>query len=548
MNPFDRIPLRVSDENAALRVIVEGTATVTGERFFEALVENLARALNTHSAWVTEFLEETRQLRALAFWAHGELIRDFVMQIEGTPCEAVIESLDLVHYPDNILDFFPNNSSLENFGAVSYMGVPLLDNNGKILGHLAILDTRPMPLEPKLTAIFKIFAARASAELQRQRAESEVRKSEEKYRRIIETTGEGFLMVDRNFVITDVNQALCSMVGYHREEIVGKHPPDFATEDFRQFLLANQMQLTSGENAGLEGTLLSRDGRQIPILIYGNNLRDAQGTIIGNFNFVINMSEHKRALALAAEVQKSLLPQRGLEADDFDIAGKTISCEEIGGDYYDFMGKGHCAGDHVNVVVGDVTGHGVEAALLMTTARAFLRMRAAQCGNAAEIVTEMNRHLALDLSDTGRFMTLFYLRIDHQQRDLRWVRAGHPPAYLYDPGQRSFRELMGEGLALGVDDNFVYRENRTTGLKAGQVVAVGTDGIWEACNRQGRIYGRERFLEIIRQNAQADAQTILEAVYTDLFAFTLGVKSADDITLVVIKVKEEPAPAENWQI
>jgi phosphoserine phosphatase RsbU/P len=212
------------------------------------------------------------------------------------------------------------------------------------------------------------------------------------------------------------------------------------------------------------------------------------------------------------------------------------------------MGKGHCAGDHVNIVVGDVTGHGVEAALLMTTARAFLRMRAAQCGDVAEIVTEMNRHLALDLSDTGRFMTLFFVRIDPQHRDLRWVRAGHPPAYLYDPGQDDFRELMGQGLALGVDDTFVYRENHTTGLKAGQVVAVGTDGIWEACNRQGRIYGRERFLEIIRQNAQADAQTILEAVYTDLFAFTLGVKPADDITLVVIKVKEEPAPAENWQI
>jgi PAS domain S-box-containing protein len=548
MNPLDRTQLRVPDENAVLRMIVEGTATVTGKRFFEALVENLASALNTHSAWVTEFLEETRQLRALAFWAHGKLIRDFVMQIEGTPCEAVIESVHLVHYPDNILDFFPDNSTLRNYGAVSYMGVPLLDNNRKILGHLAVLDTRPMPLEQNLTAIFRIFAARASAELQRQRAESEVRKSEEKYRRIIETTGEGFLMVDRNFVITDVNQALCSMVGYHREEIVGKHPSDFATEDFRQFLLANQMQLTSGENAGLEGTLLSRDGRQIPILIYGNNLRDAQGTIIGNFNFVINMFEHKRALALAAEVQKSLLPQRGLEVDGFDIAGKTISCEEIGGDYYDFMGKGYCAEDHVNIVVGDVTGHGVEAALLMTTARAFLRMRAAQCGDLAEIVTEMNRHLALDLSDTGRFMTLFCLRIDHQQRGLRWVRAGHPPAYLYDPGQDDFRELMGQGLALGVDDTVVYRENRTTGLKAGQVVAVGTDGIWEARNRRGDVYGRERFLEIIRQSVQADAQTILEAVYTDLFAFTLGVKPADDITLVVIKVKEEPAPAENWQI
>jgi len=145
-------------------------------------------------------------------------------------------------------------------------------------------------------------------------------------------------------------------------------------------------------------------------------------------------------------------------------------------------------------------------------------------------------------------MTLFHLRIDPQQRGLRWVRAGHPPAYLYDPDQDNFRELMGEGLVLGVDDTFVYQENRITGLNAGQIVAVGTDGIWEACNRHGQVYGRERFLETIRRNARADANTILEAVYTDLSAFTLGVKPADDITLVVIKVREETASAENWQI
>ncbi len=549
MNNVDRIPLRIADENAALRIIVEGTATETGERFFDALVENLSKALNTHSAWVTEFLEQTRQLRALSFWVNGELIRDFVLEIDGTPCETVIESMDLVHFPDDILEFFPNSSNIKKYGAVSYMGMPFLDKNGRILGHLAVLDTRPMPLEPNLTAIFKIFAARASAELQRLRAEQEVRRSEEKYRRIIETTGEGFLMIDRNFIITDVNQAFCDMVGYQRDEIIGRHAADFAAEDFRQFLLANQMRLAARDNAGLEGMLLSRDGRKIPILIYGKNLRDAQGTIIGNMNFVIDMAEHKRALALAAEVQRSLLPQTGREIDGFDIVGKTISCEEIGGDYYDFLGETHCAENQLNIVVGDVTGHGVEAALLMTTARAFLRMRAAQCGEVAEIVTEMNRHLAQDLSDTGRFMTLFYLRIDPKIRQLRWVRAGHPPAYIYDPAQDNFRELMGQGLALGVDDTFAYPENMTTDLSAGQIIAVGTDGIWEARNGQGQVYGKERFLEIIRKNAHADANGILEAVYADLSGFTVGVKPEDDITLVVVKVGEEGVgAAHNWQI
>ena len=136
-------PLRVPDEDAALRAILEGTATVTGERFFAALVENLAKALNTHSAWVTEFIEETRMLKALAFWVDGEMIEDLEMPVDGTPCQQVIESAGLIHHPDNMLDIFPDRPGLRDMGAVSYMGLPLLDVNGKIIGNLAVLDNRP---------------------------------------------------------------------------------------------------------------------------------------------------------------------------------------------------------------------------------------------------------------------------------------------------------------------------------------------------------------------------------------------------------------------
>ena len=174
MTTYNQLTFQDRDEDAVVRAILEGTATETGARFFAALVENLSMALNTHSAWVTEYIEKSRQLRALAFWADGEMITDFVIDIDGTPCEAVIDNARLVHYPDNILEFFPRNSSLKKYQAVSYMGVPLLDSKGRILGNLAVMDTRPMPEEPQSLAIFQIFAARASAELQRIRAEREI--------------------------------------------------------------------------------------------------------------------------------------------------------------------------------------------------------------------------------------------------------------------------------------------------------------------------------------------------------------------------------------
>jgi sigma-B regulation protein RsbU (phosphoserine phosphatase) len=148
--------------------------------------------------------------------------------------------------------------------------------------------------------------------------------------------------------------------------------------------------------------------------------------------FVIDLTQQKRSLALAAEVQRSLLPQEAHLFEGLEIAGRTLSCDEIGGDYYDYLYGRECPEDQFSVVVGDVTGHGVEAALLMTTARAFLRMRASQCGDISQIITEMNRQLAHDVADSGRFMTLSVVRFDLRNRPIRWVRAGHPPVMIYD--------------------------------------------------------------------------------------------------------------------
>jgi sigma-B regulation protein RsbU (phosphoserine phosphatase) len=372
---------------------------------------------------------------------------------------------------------------------------------------------------------------------ERKLAEEELRKSEEKFRRIVETAGEGFLLMDQNLVIVDVNDAYCRMLGYAREEILGKSPLDLASEEFRQFMVTNRQKILAKEYRKLEGEVISKDGRRIPVLIHGNNLRNDKGDIIGNMAFVTDMTEHKKALALAAEVQKSLLPQAKPQVQGLDIAGRNISCDEIGGDYFDFLWQQEYPNAYFSVVVGDITGHGVDAALLMTAARAFLRMRASQSGSISQIVSEMNRHLSQDVLDTGRFMTLFYLTIDPQEDQIGWVRAGHDPAVIYDPSRDSFEELKGTGIALGVDEKFTYPENHKTGLCEGQIIAVGTDGIWETRNQDGEMFGKERFRNVIRQHAHAGAGDILNAVYDELNHFAKGLKAQDDITLVVVKIK-----------
>ncbi|MCU0603905.1 MAG: SpoIIE family protein phosphatase [Desulfobacterales bacterium] len=532
------IPSRIADENTALRTILEGTATATGGRFFDALVTSLARVLNTHSAWVTEYLEGTRQLRALAYWADGTLTRDFLIDIAGTPCEAVVSQSEIVHFPDHVIRLYPENPDLKAINASSYLGAPLLDREGRVIGNLAVMDTRPMPEEPRARTIFQIFAARASAELQRLRAESERREAEEKYRRIIQATDEGFLLMNREFAVTDVNRAFCRMVGAAREEIVGRTPLRFVEEEYRRFLMMNREDLFAGDFTELEGQVITTSGRKIPVLIHGNRLRDDRGAVIGSILFVTDLTQQKRSLALAGEVQKSLLPEEAPRIEGLDVAGRTLSCDEIGGDYFDFLWDRQCPQDAFSIAVGDVSGHGVEAALLMTTARAFMRMRASLCGGSAEIVTEMNRHLVRDVTDSGRFMTLSFVRFEPASRSLRWVRAGHPPALLYDPAAERFRELGGRGLPLGVDDQYQYQEYAEADLGVGQIIAIGTDGIWEASDRQKNYYGIERFREVIHRHAALNAKEILEAVFADIKTFTLGARQEDDITLVIAKVGE----------
>ena len=373
---------------------------------------------------------------------------------------------------------------------------------------------------------------------QKKEAEDKVHKSEEKYRRIVETAGEGFLLMDEYMKIVDLNAAYSRMVGISRNKIIGKSLFDMVTEEYHALFTTDGESLLRQKNPEFECNILSFDGRKIPVLIHANTLNDDSGGIIGKMAFITDMTEHKNALALAGEVQRSLLPHLNPQIDGLDISGKNVACNEIGGDYFDFFWDPDTLQSPFTAVVGDITGHGVDSALLMATARAFLRMRASQVGTIKDIVTEMNHHLTEDVYDTGNFMTLFYLTINADRRHIEWIRAGHEPAWLYDPDNESFEELKGPGLALGIDKNFTYQVNQKTGLKKGQVIIIGTDGIWEGHNKSGEMFGKHRLKEIVRENAAFSSEKILNEIFQEYTQFIQGTQPEDDVTLVAIKTTQ----------
>jgi len=249
---------------------------------------------------------------------------------------------------------------------------------------------------------------------------------------------------------------------------------------------------------------------------------------------LVERESMRRALMMAGEVQRNLLPAGAPSVAGLDVAGASSYCQAIGGDYYDFLAVPGEAG-RLRVVLADVCGHGTAAALLMASTRALLRSRALQPGPIEQVVDAVNRELALDMGDTGRFVTLLLLEIDPPAGGLRWVRAGHDPAVLYDPSSGRVENLPGSGLALGVDPEFRFQAGSRGGLRPGHVAVLGTDGLWEACDASGAMYGKERLFGALRRHADRTAAEIAAAVLEDLRAFKGPVEFEDDATLVVVK-------------
>src|SRR5215831_13425383 len=209
----------LSDELSALRAIVEGTAGHTGQEFFQSLVPHLAAAVGTRYAFVAEFAGGTKE-RTLAFWFRDRITDNIEWDVIGTPCEDVVRG-NLCHYPTGVRDRFPDDRPMVEWGIESYLGVPLCDAQGRHLGHLAVFDERPMPADPRKLFTFRIFAARAAAELERLQFEKRLLEREEQYRDLFEEAPIGYVKEDLQSRFLTANRAALRILGLQPEEAAG---------------------------------------------------------------------------------------------------------------------------------------------------------------------------------------------------------------------------------------------------------------------------------------------------------------------------------------
>ncbi len=256
-------------EDAALRKIAEGIKSETGERFFSSLVRHLALVLNCQYAFVSELLKDRLSFRTRAVWGRGQFLQNFDFPLAGTPCEAVLNG-HTAHYPEKLCQLFPEDKGLADWAAESYCGVPLVDLSDRVVGHLAIIDDKPMPDGPRGLAIMRILAARAYAEIERLRAEVAIREGEERLARILGSAMDAIITFGASRTIELFNNAAEKIFRCSAGQAIGRTLDPFLTDAFRKVIdesIRKSDSDASGAFVWAPGGLLARraGGEEFPV-------------------------------------------------------------------------------------------------------------------------------------------------------------------------------------------------------------------------------------------------------------------------------------------
>ncbi|QXO94868.1 SpoIIE family protein phosphatase [Methanospirillum purgamenti] len=242
-------------------------------------------------------------------------------------------------------------------------------------------------------------------------------------------------------------------------------------------------------------------------------------------------------LHIAAKIQQSFLPDTLPVFPGFSIAAKSCPAKEVGGDFFDIIPFQviKLSKESLGIMIADVSGKGVPAALFMALSRIVVRVVAGWFDEPAKTITYANTIIE-DNSKTGIFVTLFYGIINQEKKSLRYVNAGHNPPIIYRQTTREFFELPLTGIAIGVLPDAQYDQNVTI-LQSGDIICMYTDGVTEAVNETNEMYGENRLKELIQKNEYLEPQKMVDKIINDVNVFAGNEPQFDDITLMIIKVE-----------
>jgi sigma-B regulation protein RsbU (phosphoserine phosphatase) len=367
----------------------------------------------------------------------------------------------------------------------------------------------------------------------------------ERFRSLLDQSNDCIVLLRIPLAFIDVNESACRQLGCTREEFLS-----FSLEDvFPEETATRVRELVAfGHAEGKDqDTITTRlhtcSGGWLPVemtirLVTFN--KEIYGVAVAR-----DITERKRAekvllenslmlrdMQLARHIQLSLLPAAPPELPGAVLAGLCIPAAHVGGDYFDYYRREDGA---VDMVIADVSGHSIGAALMMVEARSVLRARVHAVTGPGDILASLNDLLSDDLSQSGLFITLFYVRYDPTTRILVYANAGHVLPLLFRPSEGGCRKLDADGLILGIREGVAFEEKQLR-MGKGDVLLLYTDGITEAESSTGELFGVERLCAVVKAHVAGSPQGVIDAVLREVAAFRGEAPQEDDVAMIVMKM------------
>ncbi|MDP8245678.1 MAG: SpoIIE family protein phosphatase [Candidatus Hinthialibacter antarcticus] len=522
--------------------------------FFSEFVKKIAKTFNVKYGIISKRTDSFAwRTKTLSFWSVDQWGKNFEYDLDGSPCETVFQD-GPQWYGTDIQEQFPKDKALKKHNILFYLGVPLQNRHGEVIGHACILHDQPVAYDPYLVSVMNVFAVQAANEMEfrSERADSARLKA------ITENLDVGLLLEDEARRIQVINANFCELAQIKQapNELVGLTASEFAGGIEAQVVDRERFQVRTNELCQLKEPVLNeewilKDERIINrdyFPVFENEtykgclwlFRDV--TYEKSKEFQLNDIQEQE-IEIGSKIQKTLL--LGITPTDIpalDVAALSIPSKRIDGDFYDFF---HVDETRLDVLVGDVMGKGVPAALLGAAVkshfqRAMRKLLAARPGGwpePREIVARVHHAMTEQLIELESFFTLFYMRFDVKQSECVFLDCGHMPTIWFQAKSQTSRFIQGENLPIGVSESEQFGQ-RAFSFEPGDFFVMYSDGLTEAPSPSGELFGIERLKAFVDQNHTLSPNELIDKIHKHLAAYTQSPHFSDDLTCVVVKICE----------
>lgn len=444
----------------------------------------------------------------------------------------------LVHSPQDDPRFFRGMDEATDFETRSIIGVPL-QVRGQVIGVLEAVNKRE---DQEMTSVdlevLTILADQAAVAIENARLYDGIRRMKEFNEGLIQNLAEGIVVTDTDNYITFVNPALATLLGYAPQELVGQHWTAIVPPDQHVIVKAARERRQRGESDRYKLELLRKDRRRTPVLVSGSpRFEPDAGRFAGSiavFTDVTQALAHEKIeqeLALAWQIQSSFLPDQVPNVPGWQLTATLEPAQQTSGDFYDLI---PLPNGRLGILVADVAGKGMGAALYMAVSRTLLRTYAVEFHTEPELMFRAANLRILRDCGADLFVTVVYGVLDPGTGSFTYCNAGHNPPYLVCAADGdAVQALSRTGLPLGIFENLTW-EQRTVQLAPDDVFILYTDGITDAEDKHGSFFSHERLLQTVRANRGRSAQEIQDTLMAEVRAFISDTPQHDDIALIVI--------------